>query len=281
MRFILNDGTKIDVPKTMMIDTLLMEPRRSEERAPFSNIVVTAGDGLPEARPFTVSGKAYFSTAQQANDWFLTIRDRLEDIRFLEIDNWLIEVLATDMTAVPVLLPRVLNVTFRIYPGDVIPFYFEDTWLWKESDLTVASNEAARQIGYVFTPKRDLRVTGFRVYSDSTEVTQREASIWRVSDTTLIGRFSTDWSTNTVGWSQKLFTPGFLVNAGITYRLASSSAAGVNEFNEVRFTDEATFDDHIEVGASFASATFYPNYPVSAGPQPTKFVAVDMFLELP
>lgn len=281
MRFTLNDGTKIEIPKTMMIDALLMEPQRSQERAPYSNIVVTAGDGLPVARPFTISGKAYFQTVQQANDWFLTIRDRLEDIRYLEVDNWLIDVLAADMTAVPVLLPRVLNVTFRVYPADVIPLYFEDTWMWKESTLDIQSKQNARQIGYDFTPVRDFLVTGVRVYSDSTNLTSREVSVWRVSDQTLAGRFSASWSTEAVGWSERLFAPGFTIEGGVSYRLTSSSAADANTLNEVRLTGEVTFDDSIQVTQITASPIAYPDFPFRSGLQPTTYPAVDVFLELP
>ena len=284
MRFYLNDGTKIPIPPTMMIDTLLTEPRRSEERAPFSSVVVTAGDGLPEARPFNVAGKAYFNTAQQANDWFLTIRDRLEDITYLEIDSFLIEVLAVDMTAVPVLLPRVLNVSFRVYPGDVIPLYFEEGWRWLEADLDTASTEAHRQVGYDFVVKRDVRVTGFRVFRNNTDdVEPRDVAIWRVEDQSLMGRFNAGWTTSTVGWTERRFAPGILLSGGITYRLATSNGSELTAFHQTRLAQPGVVvDDHIELGISYGSSTFFPNFPdASHTPNDSRYFAVDMYLELP
>jgi hypothetical protein len=125
MRFVLSDNSLFDIPRTLMIDRLMAEPDYEVVRSPFSTVMTVAGDGLPKAEPFNISGTAYFADGATATQWIFDLRDALPSIEYLVTNDFAISLSYVDFTVVPTLLPRILNVTMKLYPADTMPILYE------------------------------------------------------------------------------------------------------------------------------------------------------------
>lgn len=114
------DSTTLDLPPTLAINRIQADVDYEVHRAPFSTKQILSGDGLPKAEEFTISGTAYFPTNAAANEWIMSLRTKLGSAVQLTVEGWIIFVHAIDLVVVPKLLPRILDVTIRVYPSQVI-----------------------------------------------------------------------------------------------------------------------------------------------------------------
>lgn len=125
MRFLLADSSLFEVPRTLKLDRIMAEQDYEVVRSPFSTIMAVAGDGLPKAEPFNISGTAYFATGVEATNWVFALRDALPNIEYLVTDDFYMEVSYVDFTVVPTLLPRILKVTMKVYPSNTMPNFYD------------------------------------------------------------------------------------------------------------------------------------------------------------
>lgn len=125
MRFVLSDNSLFDIPRTLMLDRIMAEPDYEVVRSPFSTVMTVAGDGLPKAEPFNISGTAYFQDGATATQWVFDLRDALPTIEYIVTKDFALSLSYVDFTVVPTLLPRILNVTMTLYPADTMPNLYE------------------------------------------------------------------------------------------------------------------------------------------------------------
>ena len=119
MQFTLHDSSTVTLPDTLIIDSLVTKANYSLERAPYSDSIVIAGDGLPVAEPLTIRGKAYFSTSTAADAWLVSIKASIDNVASITVDTETINLLAADLVAVPTGFPRILSVNIKLYPAQV------------------------------------------------------------------------------------------------------------------------------------------------------------------
>lgn len=118
IKLILNDTTEITLPPTLMVNGLMNEADYELHRAPFSSIQVVAGDGIAKAGPLTIAGKAYFPTTGDAEAWMKNLNEKITDVVAVHVGSLEIPVHAVDFVALPVLLPRTLQVKMRFFPKE-------------------------------------------------------------------------------------------------------------------------------------------------------------------
>lgn len=124
IQLVLSNNSTLDLPETLTIDKLRPTRNRQELRAPFSNVLIRAGDGLPIVDTFQISGRAYFANASTALNFLFNVRTRLRDVTAVLADGTLIEVHSVDFAAVPNMLDRVFDLTFTLHPANVAPITF-------------------------------------------------------------------------------------------------------------------------------------------------------------
>lgn len=124
MKFILSDLSEVTLPPTLYIEDTVRALNFKEERAPYSSNLVVSGDGRPVSGPLVITGRVYNTDDAAARTWRINIRDWIQRVQTvvgdLEVnsagDLWEMDVLGGDVTIVPTILPRVLDVKIRLYP---------------------------------------------------------------------------------------------------------------------------------------------------------------------
>lgn len=118
---VLDTDVEVDIPRTLMLDKLVSEADYELHRAPFSSVLVVAGDGLPKPEPLTIEGRVYPGSTVLAAAWIRDFSGYVERVKALRLTDeassvTTIPVHAADLVVLPVGLPRVLKVKIRFFP---------------------------------------------------------------------------------------------------------------------------------------------------------------------
>jgi len=108
---------RLEIPDTVKVTQYKQEPDYEIVRAPFSNILRVANDGLPRPNPIQLSGNVYFNSEPEATAWVFNLKNNMSNVAsFYDSGQFNVSVSHFNFSAIPTLIPRVLRLSMNIYP---------------------------------------------------------------------------------------------------------------------------------------------------------------------